>query len=75
MITWIDKPAWVLVEVDHARREVFLSDGAVKRRQFRVDDEAAIDAAELDPYVPGLDATPNMLEAWERFCALMGRDR
>jgi hypothetical protein len=65
MLPWIDEPTWVLVEVDRA--EVQLTDPEVDRRQFRLDD------GELEPRIPGLDVTPNMHEAWERFCAWMER--
>jgi hypothetical protein len=63
MIVWIDEPTWVLIEVDLL--DVHMSDGVVKRRQFRADGD------ELDPHVPGLDVTPNMDAAWSRFCAWM----
>jgi hypothetical protein len=65
MIAWIDEPTWVLVEVDAP--DVQLTDPEVDRRQFR------LDGGELEPRIPGLDVTPNMHEAWERFCAWMER--
>jgi hypothetical protein len=65
MIVWIDEPTWVLIEVDLL--DVHMSDGVVKRRQFRADGD------ELEPHVPGLEPTPRMHEAWSRFCARMGR--
>jgi hypothetical protein len=65
MIVWIDEPTWVLIETDLL--DVHMSDGVVKRRQFRADGD------ELDPHVPGLEPTQRMREAWSRFCARMGR--
>jgi hypothetical protein len=65
MLPWIDERTWVLVEVDAP--DVQLTDPEVDRRQFRLDD------GELEPRIPGLDVTPNMHEAWERFCAWMER--
>jgi hypothetical protein len=55
----------VLIETDLL--DVHMSDGVVKRRQFRADGD------ELDPHVPGLEPTQRMVEAWVRFCARMGR--
>lgn len=69
MTAWIDEPTWVLVEFD--RDTCYLHDPtAGRRRQFLV-----TGVAELEPYTPGLVATPRMAAAWERFCAWMGRDR
>ena len=69
MITcWIDEPTWTLVEVDGDVCHLY--DPEVDRRRFRVTDDD-----ELEAHIPGLDVTPNMVEAWERFCAWMGRDR
>ena len=65
MITWIDEPTWVLVEFD--RDSCHLSDASVGRRRFEV-----TGAAELEPHIPGLEATPRMVAAWSRFCARMG---
>jgi hypothetical protein len=72
MITWIDVPTWVLVEVDQIRREVCLSDGAVKRRRFYVADDAGMPPV-LEPCIPGREPTPEMTAAWSRFCAWMMR--
>jgi hypothetical protein len=65
MIAWIDEPTWVLIETDLL--DVHMSDGVVKRRQFRADGD------ELVPHVPGLEPTQRMAAAWSRFCAWKGR--
>lgn len=61
MLSWIDERTWVLVEFD--RDVCHLSDGRRPRRRFHV-----AGAAELEPFTPGLEATPPMVEAWSRFC-------
>ena len=82
MLTWIDEPTWVLVEFDSLHLNSCcpheswwqLTDPEVDRRKFRVTGPLE-EFPELEPYFPGLDVTPKMFEAWERFCAWMGRDR